>query len=146
MSCSLQRNSERYCGTRETSASPTHRTIRIWVDCSSAWWSAPVGRATGTSTGWESTWWAPCCRDVQSSSSQYDSETLRNVYAADRRRSARSFHRHRRQNWPGNCHMCTPSNSASFGVHNPNGILIGSAVFAGLTIVTNRPTDPQREG
>ena len=25
--------------------------------------------------------------------------------------------------------------------HNPNGILIGSAVFAGLTSVTNRPTD-----
>jgi len=26
-------------------------------------------------------------------------------------------------------------------VLNPNGILIGSAVFAGLTSVTNRPTD-----
>ena len=26
-------------------------------------------------------------------------------------------------------------------VHNPNGILIGSAAFAGLTIVTDRPTD-----
>jgi len=27
------------------------------------------------------------------------------------------------------------------GVHFPNGISIGSAVFAGLTIVTDRPTD-----
>jgi len=26
---------------------------------------------------------------------------------------------------------------------NPNGILIGSAVFAGLTTVTERPTDRQ---
>jgi len=26
-------------------------------------------------------------------------------------------------------------------VHNPNGILIGSAIFAGLTSVTDRPTD-----
>ena len=26
-------------------------------------------------------------------------------------------------------------------VHNPNGILIGSAVFAGLTSMTHRPTD-----
>ena len=28
-------------------------------------------------------------------------------------------------------------------VHNPNGILIGSAVFAGLTIMTDRQTDRQ---
>jgi len=26
------------------------------------------------------------------------------------------------------------------GVHNPNGISIGSAAFAGLTIVTDQPT------
>jgi len=28
-------------------------------------------------------------------------------------------------------------------IHNPNDITIGSAVFAGITIVTNRPTDRQ---
>jgi len=38
----------------------------------------------------------------------------------------------------------TPSNSRCLGptgVHNPNGSSIGSAVFAGLTIVTDRQTD-----
>ena len=38
-----------------------------------------------------------------------------------------------------------PSNTWFLGpctqVHNPNGILIGSAVFAGLTSVTDKPTD-----
>ena len=37
-----------------------------------------------------------------------------------------------------------PSNTWSLGssqVLNPNGISIGSAVFAGLTSVTDRPTD-----
>jgi len=29
----------------------------------------------------------------------------------------------------------------SIQAHNPNGISIGSAVFAGLTAVTDRPTD-----
>jgi len=42
-------------------------------------------------------------------------------------------------------HQCaTPFNTGFLGptrVHMPNGILIGSAVFAGLTIVTCRPTD-----
>ena len=43
--------------------------------------------------------------------------------------------------------MCTPSNTCLLGpsrVHIPNGISIGSAVFAGLTILlwqTDRPTD-----
>ena len=32
----------------------------------------------------------------------------------------------------------------SIRVHNPNGISIGSAVFAGLAIVTDRPTDRLR--
>jgi len=31
------------------------------------------------------------------------------------------------------------------GVHIPNGISIGSAVFAGLTIVTDGPTDRQTD-
>jgi len=42
--------------------------------------------------------------------------------------------------------MCTPSSTCFLGptrVHNPNGILIGSAIFAGLTIVTYWPTDRQ---
>jgi len=30
-------------------------------------------------------------------------------------------------------------------VHNPNGILIGSAVFAGLTVATDQPTDRQTD-
>ena len=37
-----------------------------------------------------------------------------------------------------------PSNTRFPGptqVHNPNGMLIGSAIFAGLTSVTDRPTD-----
>jgi len=29
--------------------------------------------------------------------------------------------------------------------HNPNGILIGAAVFAGLTSVTDRPTERQTD-
>jgi len=40
--------------------------------------------------------------------------------------------------------MWTASETQFLGptrVHNPNGISIGSAVFAGLTIVTDRPTD-----
>jgi len=28
--------------------------------------------------------------------------------------------------------------------HNPNGILIGSAIFVGLTVVADRPTDRPR--
>jgi len=42
--------------------------------------------------------------------------------------------------------MCTPSNTCFLGptgVHTPNGISIGSDVFAGLTIVTDRLTDRQ---
>jgi len=38
----------------------------------------------------------------------------------------------------------TPSNTwftGSTRLHNPNGVSIGSAVFVGLTIVTNRQTD-----
>jgi len=31
------------------------------------------------------------------------------------------------------------------GVHSPNGISIGSAVFAGLTIMTDRPTERQTD-
>ena len=41
-----------------------------------------------------------------------------------------------------------PSNTWSLGpsqVLNPNGISIGSAVFAGLTSVTDRPTDRQTD-
>jgi len=37
-----------------------------------------------------------------------------------------------------------PSNTCFLGptrVHNPNGISIGSSIFAGLTSVTDRPTD-----
>jgi len=40
--------------------------------------------------------------------------------------------------------ICTPSNTQFIGftrVHNPNNNLIGSAVFAGLTIITDRQTD-----
>jgi len=43
--------------------------------------------------------------------------------------------------------VCTEPNTFFLGptrlttVHNPNGISIGSAVFAGLTVVTNRQTD-----
>jgi len=40
--------------------------------------------------------------------------------------------------------ICTPSNTRFLvptRVHNPNGISIGSAVFVGLTTVTDRPTD-----
>ena len=40
--------------------------------------------------------------------------------------------------------ICTPSNTwflEPSWVHNPNSISIGSAVFAGLMIVTDRPTD-----
>jgi len=44
--------------------------------------------------------------------------------------------------------VCTPPNTCFLGptrVHNPNGISIGlgSAVFAGLTTVTDRQTDIQ---
>ena len=45
---------------------------------------------------------------------------------------------------PSNGGSGTPSNTwflAHTQVHNPNGISIGSAVFAGLTIVTDRLTD-----
>ena len=45
------------------------------------------------------------------------------------------------------CATCTPSNTCFFWpirVHNPNGISIGSAVFAGLTIVTDGLTDRPR--
>ena len=41
---------------------------------------------------------------------------------------------------------CTPCNTRFLGrirIHNPNGISIASAVFAGLTAVTDRPTDGQ---
>jgi len=40
--------------------------------------------------------------------------------------------------------VCTPPNTCFLGptqVLNPNGISIGSAFFAGLTTVTDRPTD-----
>jgi len=40
--------------------------------------------------------------------------------------------------------MCTPSNACFLGpsqVHIPNGISNGSAIFAGLTIVTDLLTD-----
>ena len=40
--------------------------------------------------------------------------------------------------------MCTPSNTCFLvytRVHIPNDIAIGSQVYAGLTIVTDRPTD-----
>jgi len=40
--------------------------------------------------------------------------------------------------------MCTPPNTYFLGparVHNANGTSISSAVFAGLTIVTDRQTD-----
>jgi len=43
--------------------------------------------------------------------------------------------------------MCTPSNTWLLGptrVHIPNGISIGSAVFAGITTVTDRPSDTPR--
>ena len=43
--------------------------------------------------------------------------------------------------------QCAPPTNTWFlgptRVHNPDGISIGSAVFAGLTIVTDRPTDRQ---
>ena len=45
------------------------------------------------------------------------------------------------------CATCTPSNTCflwPIRVHNPNGISIGSAVFAGLTIVTDGLTDRPR--
>jgi len=49
---------------------------------------------------------------------------------------------------PKNCHfprgICTPFNTWFLGstrVHNPKGILIGSAIFAGLTSATDRPTN-----
>jgi len=44
--------------------------------------------------------------------------------------------------------ICIPSNTSFLGfirVHNPNGISIASAVFAGLTIVTDRQTDRQTD-
>ena len=47
---------------------------------------------------------------------------------------------------PSNWGAWTPSNTWFPGptrVLNPNGISIGSAVFAGLTSVTDRPTDRQ---
>ena len=47
------------------------------------------------------------------------------------------------QNCPFAWGIWTPSNTWFFrptGVHNPNGIFISSAVFAGLTIVTERQT------
>jgi len=40
-----------------------------------------------------------------------------------------------------------PSNTSFLGpirVHDPNGISIGSAIFAGLTTVTDRQTDRRR--
>jgi len=43
---------------------------------------------------------------------------------------------------------CTPSNACFFEpirVSNPNSITIGSAVFSGLTNVTNSPTDRQTD-
>ena len=42
--------------------------------------------------------------------------------------------------------ICTQSNTRFFGptrFHNPDSISIGSVVFAGFTIVTDRPTDRQ---
>ena len=45
---------------------------------------------------------------------------------------------------PGCTNVHPPSNTCFLGptrVHNANGILIGSAVLAGLTIVTNQQTD-----
>jgi len=44
--------------------------------------------------------------------------------------------------------VCTPPNTCFLGptrVHDPNGISIGSAVFAGLTIVTDRQTERQTD-
>jgi len=43
--------------------------------------------------------------------------------------------------------VCTPPNTCFLGptkVQIPNGITIGSAVFAGFTTVTDRPTDRPR--
>jgi len=44
---------------------------------------------------------------------------------------------------------CGPSSNTQFlgptRAHNPNGISIGSAVSAGLTTVTDRPTDRQTD-
>ena len=50
------------------------------------------------------------------------------------------------QNCPFVCGISAPSNTWFLGptrVHIPNGISIGSTVFAGLTIVTARLTDRQ---
>jgi len=50
------------------------------------------------------------------------------------------------QNCPFAWVIWTPSNTSFLGptrVRNPNGIWIGSAVFVGLTIVTDGPTDRQ---
>jgi len=44
--------------------------------------------------------------------------------------------------------MCTPSNTCFLGptrVHNPNCISIGSAVFAGFTVVTDGQTDRETD-
>jgi len=44
---------------------------------------------------------------------------------------------------PQNCPFAWEISTLSNTVHNPNGITIASAVFAGLTIVTDRQTDTQ---
>ena len=47
---------------------------------------------------------------------------------------------------PSRLRIWTPSNTwflGPIGVHIPNDITIGSAVFAGLTVVTDRLTDRQ---
>jgi len=52
------------------------------------------------------------------------------------------------QNCPFSWKIWTPSNTRLLvptRIHNPNGISIGSAVFAALTIVTDRQTDRQRD-
>ena len=54
-----------------------------------------------------------------------------------------------RQNFPFAWGIGTPSNAWLLGparVHNSNGMSIGSAVFAGLTTVTERQTDWLTDG